>query len=182
MSRTSGRRSQRGSGAARTRARSSAGRPTWTSTSTPVGASSLWISTRGRRPTTQASRTRTRSCSSRPGARRRQLSGDAGDVIYYRTLDDYHRLRELAGDGVRVAVIGGGFIGSEIAAALATNGCDVTIVFPEPGIGARLFPAELSAFVNDYYREKGVTVLPDESVETISSGTVTTSERERRRG
>ena len=63
---------------------------------------------------------------------------------------------QLAGDGVRVTVIGGGFIGSEIAAALTTNGCAVTIVFPEAGIGARLFPPELSAFVNDYYREKGV--------------------------
>ncbi len=52
-------------------------------------------------------------------------------------------------------VIGGGFIGSEIAAALAMNGCEVTMVFPEPGIGARIFPAELSAFVTDYYREQG---------------------------
>ncbi|HEY5873451.1 MAG TPA: FAD-dependent oxidoreductase, partial [Gaiellaceae bacterium] len=45
-----------------------------------------------------------------------------------------------------------------------------------PGIGARIFPAELSAFVNDYYREKGVTVLPEESVETTSSGSVTTKQ------
>ncbi len=110
------------------------------------------------------------------GGTPRQLPGDADDVIYYRTLDDYHRLRGLAGDGVRVVVVGGGFIGSEIAAALATNGCDVTIVFPGPGIGARIFPAELSAFVNDYYREKGVTVLPEESVETTSSGSVTTKQ------
>ena len=106
----------------------------------------------------------------------RQLPGDASDVIYFRTLDDYRRLRSLAGDGVRVAVIGGGFIGSEIAAALATNECTVTMVFPDPGIGARLFPPELSAFVNDYYREKGVTVLTEELVETISSGTLTTKQ------
>ena len=99
-------------------------------------------------------------------------SGD--DVIYFRTLDDYRRLRQLTGDGARVAVIGGGFIGSEIAAALTTSGCVVTIVFPEAGIGARLFPAELSAFVNDYYREKGVTVLAEELVETVSPGSVTT--------
>ena len=110
------------------------------------------------------------------GGTPRQLPGDANDVIYYRTLDDYHRLRGLAGDGVRVVVVGGGFIGSEIAAALATNGCHVTIVFPGPGIGARIFPAELSAFVNHYYREKGVTVLPEESVETTSSGSVTTKQ------
>ena len=108
------------------------------------------------------------------GGAPRHLPGDASDVIYFRTLDDYRHLRGLAGDGVRIAVIGGGFIGSEIAAALVTNGCAVTIVFPEPGIGARLFPPELAAFVNDYYREKGVTVLAEETVETVSLGTVTT--------
>ena len=108
------------------------------------------------------------------GGTPRRLPGEGDGVIYYRTVDDYRRLRELVGDGVRVTVIGGGFIGSEIAAALAMNDCDVTIVFPDPGIGAKVFPAELSAFVNDYYREKGVTVLAEELVEQISDGTVTT--------
>jgi NADPH-dependent 2,4-dienoyl-CoA reductase/sulfur reductase-like enzyme len=106
----------------------------------------------------------------------RRLPGGASDVIYFRTLDDYRHLRGLAGDGARVVVIGGGFIGSEIAAALTSNGCAVTIVFPGLGIGARLFPQELSAFVNDYYREKGVRIVAEETVETISSGTVTTKQ------
>ena len=106
----------------------------------------------------------------------RELPGGASDVIYFRTLDDYRRLRGLAGDGVRVAVIGGGFIGSEIAAALATSGCTVTMVFPGPAIGAGLFPPHLSAFVNDYYREKGVTVLAGQLAETIASGRLTTKE------
>ena len=108
------------------------------------------------------------------GGTPRQLPGGGDGVIYYRTVDDYRRLREIAGDGVRAAVVGGGFIGSEIAAALSMNGCDVTIVFPDPGIGARLFPARLSSFVNDYYREKGVTVLAEELVEDVSGGSVTT--------
>lgn len=107
------------------------------------------------------------------GGTPRRLTGD-GDVIYFRTLDDYHRLRDLAGDGVRAAVVGGGFIGSEVAAALATNGCDVTIVFPDAGIGARLFPAELSSFVNEYYREQGVTVLPGEMVAEVSGSSLRT--------
>ena len=64
-------------------------------------------------------------------------------------------------------MIGGGFIGSEIAAALAMNGCEVTLVFPEPAIGARIFPAELAAFVTDYYRSKGVEVLAGETVTGI---------------
>jgi NADPH-dependent 2,4-dienoyl-CoA reductase/sulfur reductase-like enzyme len=54
------------------------------------------------------------------------------------------------------------------------NGCQVTIVFPDEGIGARLFPAKLSSFVNDYYREQGVTVLPNELVAEVSGGTVRT--------
>ncbi len=101
---------------------------------------------------------------------------DGGDVLYYRTLDDYRRLRRLAGDGVRTTVIGGGFIGSEIAAALAMNGCDVTIVFPDVGIGAKLFPLDLSTFVNDYYREQGVTVFAEQRVDGVTGTSVKTSE------
>src|SRR5262249_56621870 len=78
----------------------------------------------------------------------------------------------LATDGARFVVIGGGFIGSEVAAALNWTGCAVTMVFPEQGIGARLFPAELAEFVTGYYREKGVDVRPGELVEEIAGGTV----------
>ena len=59
-------------------------------------------------------------------------------------------------------VLGGGFIGSEIAAALALNGREVTMVFPEAGIGGRIFPAGLSGFLTGYYRDKGVDVRPGE--------------------
>jgi NADPH-dependent 2,4-dienoyl-CoA reductase/sulfur reductase-like enzyme len=89
-------------------------------------------------------------------------------VVYYRTLETYRRLREVAGDGVRATVVGGGFIGSEVAAALAMNGCAVTIVFPEPGVGARLFPAELALVVNEYYGSQGVDVRAGRKVESIS--------------
>jgi len=87
---------------------------------------------------------------------------DAPDAIYFRTLDDYRRLRAAAADGARVLVVGGGFIGSELAAALNTNGARVTMVFPEDGVGSRLFPADLARFVTDYYREKGVDVRTGE--------------------
>src|SRR5206468_6077471 len=42
-------------------------------------------------------------------------------IIYYRTFDDYTLLRSLTERGQRFAVVGAGFIGSEIAAALAMN-------------------------------------------------------------
>jgi NADPH-dependent 2,4-dienoyl-CoA reductase/sulfur reductase-like enzyme len=42
------------------------------------------------------------------------------------------------------------------------------MVFPDPGIGSRLFPAELAQSLNDYYRSKGVEVLAGDSVEGIA--------------
>jgi len=106
------------------------------------------------------------------GAKPREIPRADG-VVWLRTLDDYRRLREAAAEGSHVVVIGGGFIGSEIAAALIGVGTRVTMVFPEPGIGARLFPAALSEFLVDYYREKGVDVLSGETV-TAASGTSVT--------
>jgi 3-phenylpropionate/trans-cinnamate dioxygenase ferredoxin reductase component len=107
------------------------------------------------------------------GGTPRRLGGDDGDVVYFRTLDDYHRLHSLAEAGKRFVVIGGGFIGSEIAAALNGKGCDVTMVFPEPGIGFRLFPGPLAEFVNGYYRERGIEVLTGETVSSVDGTRVT---------
>jgi NADPH-dependent 2,4-dienoyl-CoA reductase/sulfur reductase-like enzyme len=97
------------------------------------------------------------------GAPRRLPFGD-NEIIYFRTLDDYERLRKLTTQYQRFAIIGGGFIGSEIAAALAMNGKDVVMAFPGTGIGSRLFPADLTTFLNNFYRQKGVEVLPGERV------------------
>jgi 3-phenylpropionate/trans-cinnamate dioxygenase ferredoxin reductase subunit len=106
------------------------------------------------------------------GGRPRRLPSGNGDVVYYRTVADYRSVRAQVREGARFVVIGGGFIGSEVAAALSWSGGAVTMVFPESGIGARLFPHELSEFVNGYYREKSVEVLPGELVEGIEGGVV----------
>jgi len=101
------------------------------------------------------------------GGRPRRLPFGGDAVIYFRTLDDYRHLRALAKEGARCCMIGGGFIGSEIAAALALNGFPVTMVFPDPGICARVFPEELSTALSDYYRSHGVEVLTGVSVTAI---------------
>ncbi len=99
------------------------------------------------------------------GGAPRALPFSAEGVIYYRTFRDYRALRDLAEHRERFVVLGGGFIGSEVTAALRMNGKQVTAVVPEHGICARVFPGDLSRFVTDYYREKGVDVRPD----TLSS-------------
>jgi 3-phenylpropionate/trans-cinnamate dioxygenase ferredoxin reductase component len=101
------------------------------------------------------------------GVTPRRLPFGGHGITYYRTLKDYQRLRQEAARGQRFAVIGGGFIGSEIAAALAMNGKEVVMILPEAGIGSRLFPSDLSAFLNDYYREHGVEVLINSTVTDV---------------
>ena len=103
------------------------------------------------------------------GGRPRQLPFDDGQIIYFRTLADYRRLRGLAKGGRRFAVIGGGFIGSEIAAALTMNGKKVTMIFPGKNIGDRIFPRGLSRFVSGFYKRKGVEVLAGQKVSDLTT-------------
>jgi NADPH-dependent 2,4-dienoyl-CoA reductase/sulfur reductase-like enzyme len=93
------------------------------------------------------------------GATPRRLPFDNGSVIYYRTVEDYQNLHALTATGRRFAVIGGGFIGWEVAAALAMNGKEVVMLFPQEAIGMHIYPIDLARFLNDYYRQKGVNVV-----------------------
>lgn len=98
------------------------------------------------------------------GGKLRRLPFGEGHIIYYRTLDDYQQLRNLTGQNKHFLVLGGGFIGSELAAALATSGEKVSMVFPDPGIGSRIFPQDLSGFITAYYSEKDIEVLSGQSI------------------
>ena len=103
------------------------------------------------------------------GGAPRKFPFEGKQVNYYRTVRDYQRLREQAEKGGRFAVVGAGFIGSEIAAALTMNGKQVVMIFPGEGIGGRLFPAELSLFLGNYYREKGVEIWTKETLKGLKS-------------
>ncbi len=96
---------------------------------------------------------------------RLRFGGD--DIIYYRTLQDYIHLRKLADTHRDFLVIGAGFIGSEIAAALTMNDKHVTMVFPENSIGEPAYPADLSQYLNQFYREKGVELVPGDTVTSV---------------
>lgn len=94
------------------------------------------------------------------GSTPRRLPFGGDEIIYYRTLDDYERVRRLAAQGGTFVIIGAGFIGSEMAAALAMNGVRVTLVFPGEAIGSELYPAHLAQAVSSLFRAKGVEVVP----------------------
>lgn len=101
------------------------------------------------------------------GGTPRRLPFGPQDIIYFRTLDDYLRLRDTTEHSERFGVIGGGFIGSEIAAALAMNGKKVTMLFPGSGIGVQIYPLELSDYISGYFRQKGVEIISGVSVKDI---------------
>jgi NADPH-dependent 2,4-dienoyl-CoA reductase/sulfur reductase-like enzyme len=89
------------------------------------------------------------------------------DIIYFRNFEDYQHLRALADAKEHFVVIGGGFIGSEIAAALTMVGKKVTMIFLEDAIGSLVFPSDLAHFLNDHYQHKGVEIIRNDSVASI---------------
>ncbi|MFK2877574.1 NAD(P)/FAD-dependent oxidoreductase [Rhodanobacter hydrolyticus] len=95
------------------------------------------------------------------GATPRRLPFEGGDrVIHFRTLHDYEALRRFAQPGAAIAVVGGGFIGAELAASLCDAGCKVSMLFPDAHIGAGRYPDDLARHLGDYYRQRGVDVRP----------------------
>jgi NADPH-dependent 2,4-dienoyl-CoA reductase/sulfur reductase-like enzyme len=99
--------------------------------------------------------------------------GDLSGISYYRTLHDYRRLRRAAVEGKSALVIGGGFIGSEMAASLRANNLAVTIIFPSPRLVSRVVPESLGRHLTEQFRGKGVEVLAGDvplSIERHGSG------------
>ncbi len=95
------------------------------------------------------------------GAAPRMLPFDGGKrLIHYRTKADYEALRSYATPGAYIAVIGGGFIGCELAASLCSVGCKVSLLFPGETIGAGRYPEGLARYLDEYYRERGVDLRP----------------------
>jgi len=103
------------------------------------------------------------------GGRPRELNlPPSPRVVYYRSFGDYHRTRELADearaqagdpDAGRVIVVGGGYIGTEVAAGLAMAGAPVTYLTSDPVPGATTYPEVLARRIEARYAEHGVDVI-----------------------
>jgi NADPH-dependent 2,4-dienoyl-CoA reductase/sulfur reductase-like enzyme len=104
------------------------------------------------------------------GARPRtlQISGaNLRNVRYLRSLDDSKAIRQSAEKVRRVVVIGGGFIGMEVAAVLAQKGVEVALLLREDRIGKRLFSPQMSSFFESYYGVRGVHIISNATVREL---------------
>jgi 3-phenylpropionate/trans-cinnamate dioxygenase ferredoxin reductase subunit len=96
------------------------------------------------------------------GARPRRLTlpgADLEGVHELRTLADCDALRERLQDGARLAVIGAGWIGSEVAASARQRGVDVTVVEPLSVPLERVLGVEVGSVYRDLHAERGVRLL-----------------------
>ncbi len=93
------------------------------------------------------------------GGRPRRLEFGEGMIRYFRTVDDYQSLLHASETAESVMIIGGGFIGVELAAALNLRGKKASVLFPGEYLLERVLPADLAEYVTRYYREKGVEII-----------------------
>ena len=108
------------------------------------------------------------------GGRVRRLScpgAGLSGVHYVRDINDTLRLRPELEDGRRVVVIGGGFIGLEVAATARKRGCHVTVVELADQVLARVADPSVGALVADMHRANGVHILTGVSVERLEGDT-----------
>ena len=104
------------------------------------------------------------------GARARRLplpGGDGRRVFYLRDIDDALALRERLQEGARLAVIGAGFIGLEVAATARKRGVAVTVLELAPHPLARVAAPEIGTFIAALHRRKGVDLRTGVKVTAI---------------
>jgi 3-phenylpropionate/trans-cinnamate dioxygenase ferredoxin reductase subunit len=101
------------------------------------------------------------------GARARKLEcpgHELPNVFYLRSMHDSKNIRDSAASSKRAAVIGGGFIGMEVASVLAQKKIETTLIIREERVWSRVFTPAMSTFFEKYYTARGVRLLKNANV------------------
>jgi NADPH-dependent 2,4-dienoyl-CoA reductase/sulfur reductase-like enzyme len=107
------------------------------------------------------------------GARARKLAcpgNDSPNVFYLRSLGDSRKIREKAASSKHAVVIGGGFIGMEVASVLSQKNIETSLIIREDRVWERVFSPAMSEFFERYYLERGVKLLKNESIASLQLG------------
>ena len=101
------------------------------------------------------------------GARARKLDvpgNDLRNVFYLRSLKDSETIRSKSASAKEAVIMGGGFIGMEVAAVLAQKNIQTTMVIREDRVWSRVFTPLMSAFFEWYYISRGVRIVKEAQV------------------
>lgn len=92
-------------------------------------------------------------------------------VSVFKTIEDFEQVKQILDKSNSVAIIGGGFLGSELACALAkyrdSNQLTVHQIFHENGNMGKLLPEYLSQWSTERVKEEGVNVIPNTQVGNV---------------
>jgi 3-phenylpropionate/trans-cinnamate dioxygenase ferredoxin reductase component len=105
------------------------------------------------------------------GARNRKLSvkgAELDGVLYLRSLEEAMAIKERLESARKIVVIGGGFIGLELAAVACTLGKSVTVLEALPRLMSRVVAPIISDFFRELHASRGVRIACDASVSEIS--------------
>lgn len=113
------------------------------------------------------------------GGRARRLPQEQANVLYLRTHDEALALRAALRPGTRLVVVGGGFIGLEVAATARGLGCAVTLLEAGPRLAGRVLPPVISHALLDLHRGQGVDVRLNVSLASIEADAVSLADGQR---
>ena len=100
--------------------------------------------------------------------RKLPMPGLGSRCVYLRTFNDALAIRAHLSAGKRVAVIGGGFIGLELAAAARKLGATATVIEAQPRILMRGVPAQIAEIIHKAHETEGVTMLTGQGIAAIA--------------
>jgi NADPH-dependent 2,4-dienoyl-CoA reductase/sulfur reductase-like enzyme len=92
------------------------------------------------------------------------------NVFTLRVIEDSARIRAAAGPGKDGLILGGSFIGSEVAASLTMIGTNITMAFPESRLLEKVVPEEMSKWLHMIYASRGIRILPGITAERFFGG------------
>ncbi len=92
---------------------------------------------------------------------------DLPGVLYLRTIDDVEGIRAYCTKGAKIVIVGGGYIGLEVAASTKKLGLDVTVLEAESRVMARAVGREVSDFFESLHAEEGVTIKTGQAVSAL---------------
>ncbi|MGO3325184.1 NAD(P)/FAD-dependent oxidoreductase [Gordonia sp. (in: high G+C Gram-positive bacteria)] len=109
------------------------------------------------------------------GSSSRHLDGAEG-ALYLRTIDESEKIADAIGEGRHLVIVGGGWIGLEVAATARQAGAEVTVIEPQSRPLEKILGARIGDVFADLHRQNGVDLRLGVGVDAVAPRSVTTDD------